>query len=149
MRIVDITIEHALHIVNNMREVDVREICASRRNDDLIEFAHECVALGGWVALTIDGEPAIMGGFAMVWDDMANAWMVGTDRAGECIITATRFARKAMVLMGFKRYQAFSACFHTQSHEWLEYLGFAKAHTMKYWGRGGADFYLFERIIGE
>ena len=129
-----------------MREIDRREVYASSHSNTPMEFARECLHYGGFALLDAKGQAVGMGGVARQWDGVGNAWMVGTDDLNKHIIEATRACLKAINSNEWRRVQAWSADFHTESHLWLSRIGFTQAHKLKSWGRNGEDFFLFEKF---
>lgn len=144
--IVTLTIEHALHIAYKMRDIDKREVMASGPERLIMDFAYSCVRYGGWALIDKTGEPVAMGGVAKQWNGLGNAWLVGTDQIERHMIEITRAIKKEINKPEWRRIQAWSACFHKESHAWLERIGFVNAHTLKSFGKGGEDFYLFEKF---
>ena len=60
--IVPLTLELANVLAFTMREDDVREIMAMRRDEYRHEFAEECAYCGGWCCLDKDGLPVELAG---------------------------------------------------------------------------------------
>ena len=139
----------ALHVALNMREIDAREVFATRWSDSAWDFAIDCARLPGtsWTAL-LDGEPVAIGGIALHQPGVGQAWMVGTDKLPLAALTLTRFCRDMTRTMltedsGINRIQAFSAGFHTESHDWLRAVGLNAVEPLQKYGKGGEDFLLF------
>lgn len=152
--IVKMNLGHALYVAAHMREVDWREVSATRWDDDREAFAMECYRLPGthFTALNNQGEPVAMGGVALHTPKVGQAWLVGTDQFASMAIEITRFCRDStnrLLETELNRINAYSAAFHVESHKWLEAAGLQKRETpLRQWGRNGEDFYLFEAIKG-
>lgn len=145
--ICDLTPEDANYLAFYMREIDKREIMATRWNDYEGEFGAECAAIGGVCYKTPDGIPVAMGGVFEVWPGVGTAWMVATPDIKNHGVGLTKLARHLMVThKHLHRIQAYSADFHHVSHEWLELVGFKRGPTLKHYGRAGEDFILFELV---
>ena len=71
--IVPLTLDDANIIAFNMREVDVREIMAMRRDEYRYEFAEECMIWGGWCCKDTRGVPYAMGGVVEHWPGVGTA----------------------------------------------------------------------------
>lgn len=152
--IAKLTLEHALRVVRNMREIDRREVMATRWNDDLEKFALDCYQVPGmsWVAINKEGEPVVIGGVAFNSPGVGTAWMVGTDKWLSVALEVSRFCKKTINTIfeseEIHRIQAFSAIFHTDSHKWLKLVGMHPKHVLHQWGKEKDDFILFEVIRG-
>lgn len=140
-----------IYISRNMREVDAREIMAVRWGDDRDVFAEECFATAGpkYIAYLGD-EPVAVIGVTMCFPGVGQAWMFATDRFSEIAIGMTRFCKQTIQLMlnegGLHRLQAYSADYHTDSHEWLKLLGFSVESVMKEFGKDGSDYLCFALV---
>lgn len=144
--IVPLTIEHAIHIAYRMRDSDKQEVMASSRSEYLMDFARECMFFGGYCLLAKDGEPVAMGGIAKQWDGVGNGWLVGTERLTSHMVEISKLIRRELSKPEWRRVQAWSHSGHKTAHVWLNRLGFVNAHTLRYFGKQGEDFYLFELI---
>ena len=146
--ICDLTLEDANVLAFFMREIDAKEIMATNKSEYRHEFAQICFSYGGgWCCKDSKGMPYAMGGIVEHWPGVGTAWMVAMPDIEKHGIEVTK-AAKAMLVTHKKlhRIQAYSAAFHTISHEWLKRLGFAQAHTLRKYGKNGEDFYLFEIV---
>ena len=143
-----LTTQDALYVCYHMRDVDLCEIRASSGLYHRMDFARMFVQCGGWCLKNDAGVPVVVCGVHEFWDGVGNAWMVGTEETGKHIIEASRHAKKVLSDPKWRRVQAWSAAFHTESHAWLEMLGFVNAHTLEQYGTSGERFYLFERLRG-
>jgi len=148
-----LTIDHARYIAHHMRQNDHREVMATLWSDDPEDFANDAVHYpGASYAIIKNGEPVVMGGFAIHTPRVATMWMVGTDRFDEVRIEATRTAKKVIgeLLNGHThRLQALSAGFHDDSHEWLKRLGFNQIQPVPAMGKHGEDFLMFSQTRGK
>ena len=141
-----LTLADALYLARQMRDIDVREIMATRADDDADAFAHECAAIGGWVYRDAAGVPVAMGGVLECWPGVGNAWMVATDDIARHGVGLSKLARRVVSDGKYHRVQAMSAVFHDVSHAWLEALGFERGALVRQFGKNGEDFILFERF---
>ena len=145
--ITPLTLDDANIIAFNMREEDVREIMAMRRDEYRHEFAEECMIWGGWCCKDTRGVPYAMGGVVEHWPGVGTAWMVATEDVGRHGIEVTKAAKVELVThKNLHRIQAYSADFHKVSHPWLESLGFNRVHTVRKLGKNGENFILFEIV---
>lgn len=138
----------ALYIAFHMREDDAREVMATRGDNYRHSFAEDCLRFGGWCYRDKDGVPVAMGGIVRMWRGVGTAWMVATPAIARHGVAVSRHCYRQMMIdsEGLHRVHAFSAAFHTISHQWLEMLGFTRGATLRGWGKQGEDFILFERI---
>ena len=145
--ITPLTLDDANIIAFNMREEDVREIMAMRRDEYRHEFAEECMIWGGWCGKDTRGVPYAMGGVVEHWPGVGTAWMVATEDVSRHGIEVTKAAKVELVThKNLHRIQAYSADFHKVSHPWLESLGFKRGHTVRKLGKNGENFILFEIV---
>ena len=140
-------ITDALYLAEHMRDIDAREVFATKWHDNREWFARECAAIGGICYKNADGVPVAMGGFNEVWLGMGAAWMVATPEIVNHGVGLTKLGKHMMeTATQFHRIQALSADFHTVSHEWLLSIGFRRGPTLERYGKGGEDFYTFEIV---
>ena len=145
--ITPLTLDDANIIAFNMREEDVREIMAMRRDEYRHEFAEECMIWGGWCCKDTRGVPYAMGGVVEHWPGVGTAWMVATEDVGRHGIEVTKAAKVELVThKNLHRIQAYSADFHKVSHPWLESLGFKRGHTVRQLGKNGENCIVFEIV---
>lgn len=145
--ITPLTLDDANIIAFNMREEDVREIMAMRRDEYRHEFAEVCMIWGGWCCKDARGVPYAMGGVVEHWPGVGTAWMVATEDVSRHGIEVTKAAKVELVThKNLHRIQAYSADFHKVSHPWLESLGFKRGHTVRKLGKNGENFILFEIV---
>lgn len=145
--ITPLTLDDANIIAFNMREEDVREIMAMRRDEYRHEFAEVCMIWGGWCCKDTRGVPYAMGGVVEHWPGVGTAWMVATEDVSRHGIEVTKAAKVELVThKNLHRIQAYSADFHKVSHPWLESLGFKRGHTVRKLGKNGENFILFEIV---
>lgn len=138
--------DDALYLAYHMRDVDVREVFATRNSHFRHEFASDAMRTTGWCLRNQSGVPVAMMGYYVAWANVATAWMVATDELNSHILELTRFAKPLVHDKRWHRTQAFSADFHTESHRWLEILGFQRGATLRKYGKNGEDFIVFERV---
>ena len=144
---VPLTLADANILAFTMREVDVREIMAMRRDEYRHEFAEDCMLYGGWCCKDKHGVPVAMGGIAEHWPGVGTAWMVATDAVAQHGVEITRAAKQMLAShTHLHRVQAYSADFHTVGHAWLERLGFKRGAVQHKLGKNGEDFIVFEIV---
>jgi len=149
--IVDMTPEHIYAVTRNICELDRRELLASGAGLGLDGIVRMTLSLPGpsFTAL-VNGEPVMVGGFSKTNGGAATAWMWGTDNAKYAAVEFTRFSKRAVKYLlengVFHRIQAFPAVFHTRAARWIEAIGMKREATLRKYGCGGEDFYLYAAI---
>lgn len=136
-----------LHIVENMRDSDRREIFATRWTEDAAALASDTLAVPGpkWIAGK-DGPIAAIGA-APRWPGVWSVWMFATPRFPEIGGTLTRFVRRRIIPMlvdaGAHRAECYSIEGHDEAHRWLEFLGAKRSEPIPNFGKGGETFYCY------
>jgi len=153
--IVPMTIDHALFVSRNMREVDFAEVMATRWDDDVDNFALESFRLPGIAYTAINdknGLPVCIGGVAFHSPQVGTAWMVATDDFLSVALSVTRHVRrviKTLLASELQRIHAFSADFHTDAHRWMQRCGMQCERTVPALGKNGEDFIVFSILRGD
>jgi len=132
LEIVPLTIESARAV-----SPDVADIIAAR-------------GPGGpaWAAL-VDGSPIAIGGFSIIHEGCAEAWVAvapglsNTDRLALALAVKRRFARESAA---WKRVQASTVVGNTSAARLTRWLGFTPEGLMRAWGRDGSDHIRYARI---
>lgn len=136
--------EDALHIANNLRDVDQHECNCQCYDASSEALAERCMnpINAKWVVCSDDGEPVAMLGVSLLHPGVGEAWLLATDRWNEVWRTCTKLAIQIRDGLKLHRIQVHTAAFHTNSHAWLEVLGFQREAILRKYGSGGEDFYL-------
>ncbi len=150
--IVELSWERAIYVSTRMREDDLREVMASRWNNNPYDFAAECMRLPGVKMACIDshGIPVAIGGIAVHLPKIGQAWLIGTDAIGqhgiEIAHTCKNLIRRLLSNGDLHRVQAFSASFHTQAHQWMKAIGLSEESRMPCYGKSKEEFVTFSII---
>ena len=87
----------------------------------------------------------------MLWDNVAEGWVMATNDVWKySIIMARHFRKKTDVLIEtskIKRLQTTVKANFTLGQRFAEWLGFEKEGLMKYYGPDGSDYFRYARII--
>lgn len=141
--------EAAVFVAVNMREIDRREIFATRWDDDIETLADDCMAScpTAWVA-SVDGTPASVFGAVPHHPGVWSVWMFATNRWPDVHLSVTRFMKRimfpAMTDAGAHRIFAASLDEHTTAHRWLEKaFGARKEAVNPGLGRRRENFFTF------
>ena len=147
------TVDHALYVSRRMRDVDFKEVMATRWEEGTDRFALDVVNLPGiaFTAIGPHGLPVAIGGVAFHTPKVGTAWLVGTDEFTKSALSITRHVRrviKDLLATELNRIHAWSACFHTDAHRWMEHCGMNRGNPIKAMGKNGEDFYLYSVVKG-
>jgi len=152
MKLVDVTYDHLLHVLRNLREADRQEINATAWDESPEAHAERLLAVSGgsWIAL-VDDVPVAAGGGVCAWPGMWSMWMIATPDFDKCALSVTRFAKKDMIpalkQQGARRLQCHTLDTHKQSQAWLEALGAKYESTLHNYGKNGETFYCFSWVF--
>ena len=137
----------ALHVIDNMREWDRREIFATRTGEDNIQLLEDVLNLPGPAWMASKGGPIALFGCAPLWPGVWSMWFFATDNLHQIGIGVTRVIIKAIVPMlwegGAHRLECRSMEGHTQAQDWLEVIGARRECTLARFGREGEDFHVY------
>ena len=97
--IVPLTLELANVLAFTMREDDVREIMAMRRDEYRHEFAEECAYCGGWCCLDKDGMNAGRGWAMLGWW----ARMLSPATASRLPVNRKKYWQTCRIYTGYRR----------------------------------------------
>lgn len=141
------TLMSLAYIAHHLREVDQREVFAGRYTDP-DALAIDALTVPGFTDVVwLDALPVAAIGGREQWPGVWNVWCWGTDEFPKVKLTLTRHILRtlvpAMIAQGGWRGQCYSRHDHTESHAWLEWLGFEREAVMRQFGRDGSDFYLY------
>lgn len=154
MNIAVINYPDLLYIADNMRDMDRKEVFATRWEDDSEKLVDVIMSCGdfGWVVAADDGMPVAAFGAIPTWNGVWQVWMFATDRWNEVALSVTRFIKRIMipsiVEAGWHRAECRSADGHSVAHRWLEMLGASREHTLHYFGKDGETFHLYSWTKG-
>ncbi len=99
----------------------------------------------------INNKPIAAGGIYLLWDNVAEGWVMATNDVWQhSIIMARHFRKKTDVLIEtskIKRLQTTVKANFKLGQRFAEWLGFEKEGLMKYYGPDGSDYYRYARII--
>ena len=142
------------YVLGNLRVADEAELRATIYQGDALSTARLILSIPGpkWEARTVDGEPAVIGGFVPIWPGLGSGWMWGTDRWDEVVLEVTR-AMKAHILptldrRGVHRIECRPMATNVSSIRWLELVGFHQEAVTAQFGQGRQDFVLCARTTG-
>ena len=140
----------AAHIVAlDMREWDRKEIFATRRDDDVADFAADVLECGPvfWAAGRYPNVPIAVFGCLEMWPGVWSMWFFATDELPQIGKSVTRLIIKAIVpylfQSGAHRLECRSMEGHVDAQRWLEVLGARREATLRAFGRGGEDFHVY------
>jgi hypothetical protein len=154
MRIAVINYPDLLYIADNMRDIDKKEVYATRWDDSPDGLVDSIMSGGefGWVVGGDDGIPIAAFGAIPTWEGVWQVWMFSTDRWNEVSLTVTKFIRRVMIPSivdaGWQRAECRSIGGHDVAHRWLEMLGASREHTLHYFGKNGDTFHLYSWTKG-
>lgn len=129
-------LRHALHVCFRMRESDRAVISQTRFAFDPEAFAFERFKTEGLkvAAIALDGKPVGIGGLTLKSPGVWLAWIVGTDRWGECGANVVWFARKTVRRLlasgGGHRVEAYCAAEDAQARRYMELVGLKNEGTL-------------------
>lgn len=149
LRLVEPNLMDVTFICRNMREMDAREIFATRFDDDPDRLAMDIMQRWSvaWVAKGEVMPIAIVGGVEM-WPGMWTAGMFATDDFPQIGLGLTRWVKRRMIPtiqeLGLRRAEAKSIEGHTVAHRWLEALGARREGVPHHnYGKGGETFHTY------
>lgn len=152
--IVPLEFRHALHVCLRMRESDRRVISQTRFVFDPEDFALERYRLDGLklAALARDGKPVGIGGLAPKVPGVWIAWVLGTDRWGECGGEVVWFARRAVRRLlaegGGHRVEAHAAAEDAKARRYMELVGLKYEGTLRGARSQGSDLAVYAIVKG-
>lgn len=142
-------LRHALHVCLRMRESDRAVISQTRFAFDAEAFALERFKTEGLkvVAVASDGRPVGIGGLTLKSPGVWVAWVVGTERWGECGTEVVWFARKTVRRLlasgAGHRVEAYCAAEDGQARKYQELVGMKCEGTLKGARANGLDLAVY------
>jgi hypothetical protein len=140
--------EELRYICERMREVDRREIFATRWTDSPVDLACDAARTTGyaWTA-RLDGRPVSFWGGYPVWPGVWSIFAWGTDDWNRVIVRMTKQIRRVMipgiVRANAVRVSCASHAHHVEAHRWLESLGGRREGEHPNFGKNGERFFTF------
>ena len=131
----------------NLREMDHREIFATRRNNDPVALAADVMDAKGfsWIAY-VDDVPTAVIGVTAIWPGNVTVYAFGTENWNRAIISltrhATRFMLPTMAETGVRLAHVYVLSAYQQARGWLRLMGFVEEAGIAGFGKGGEDFTL-------
>lgn len=144
--------EPTRYIIQNMREIDRKEIFACRGDKDPEHLLFDTMwaANEPGMAFTYfadDGEPVSVMGWRQTWPNVANVWAFGTDRWPEAVKTMTKVVRRvivpALVEGGYHRAECAALTERADTAKWLPMLGMKREAVLAGFGSQREDFTLY------
>lgn len=146
MDIVPFKTEHAQYILTQQLNAKELHLRAEHK-----KYALYLEQVGMSFTALINNKPIAAGGIYMLWDNVAEGWVMATNDVWQySIIMARHFKKKTDVLIEtskIKRLQTTVKADFKLGHKFAEWLGFEKEGLMKYYGPDGSDYYRYARII--
>lgn len=147
--IVDLTIDHALHVCRTMDEVWLAERKAQIEAWDPVAHAISMVQTPGvaYSVIARDGLPVIVGGVHIVRAGLGTTWMAGVPGWRECVIEVARVSRKVIKALldngGLHRIQMTTGADSEGARRWCELLGLRLESRLVGFGLHGEDFLMY------
>ena len=151
----DISPEAIKHLVQNMREIDRREVYALRWNDDEDALITTLLAFAGdlWRVWLLDGVPVAVNGATPIRPGVAGASAFGTDDFWRVVVPMTRWSINwlipALARSGYHRGEAYVAANNTRSIRWMSILGATQEAYLHGYGRDQEDYRLYTWRLDE
>jgi hypothetical protein len=141
------TFEAVYHIAQHMREMDKREVYATRWTDSPETLAAEMSSLQpSFVWTAKDGEPVYAFAMNAVRPGVWTGGGFGTDRWPEVMRAVSKHLKGVMVplmLSASHRIECCTLAEKIDGHRWLRWLGAEQEAVLHGYGRGGEDYLLF------
>lgn len=142
-------------VASDMERIDIREEQKELR--DAADFGYQSLTVYGQAlkhltykdyAYTALGEKGIyaVGGIIQMWEGSYEVWSmfsVHTNRAG---LSLAKAIKKGINKIKKGRLQAYVDVDFTEAIRFIEWLGFEREATLKQYGLGGKDNYIYARI---
>lgn len=146
MEIVPFKTEHAQFILS--QQLNANELYLRPEHRKYAMYLEE---LGLSFTALINNKPIAAGGIYVLWDGVAEGWVMATkDIWQHSIVMAKHFKKKTDVLIettNIKRLQTTVKADFKLGHRFAQWLGFEKEGLMKYYGPDGSDYVRYARII--
>lgn len=142
------------YVARNMRDMDAKELFATRYEDDPDALAMDMMTRWGpmwWIAGNAETRrPIAVIGATERWPGMWQVGMFATDEFGQIGLGLTRWVVRRMIPTiretpsGVRRAEAYSIEGHDVAHRWLEMLGAVREPLpLDGYGKGGETFHKF------
>lgn len=143
MSIRELTNEDAIYIAKHLREVDLRECYCVMEVETPEQIAKDCMGDTNvkLVCCAVDGEPVAMFGINFS-GQQSSGWLLATDRWKEVWKECTMAIKRIRDCLEAQTIVVMTAAFHTESHKWLESIGFKRDKVFAGFGKNGEDFFL-------
>jgi hypothetical protein len=143
------------YVLSNLRSPDEAEVRATIHQGSAEATALLILSIPGpkWEARTVDGEPAVIGGFVPIWQGLGSGWMWGTDRWDDVILEVTRAMKRHILptldARGVHRIECRPMVGNESTIRWLGLFGFKQEAVTPRFGRGSEDFVLCARVADD
>lgn len=140
--------EALVHVLENMRDMDRREVRATWPNISEEGLASFLIASSRFsFSVTYNGKPVAAGGIGAISQGVGSIWFLSTDDIKRVIIRLTRVVRRdireVLEHMGFHRAEIRTIKGHRHAHRWIELLGGVRESRLKDFGANRETFYLY------
>ena len=99
----------------------------------------------------VNNEPIFAAGMKIVWGDVAEGWVIATDKMWKYPIGVAKAIKKDFARIAkehnIKRVQSAIRKDFKEGIKFAEWLGLEREGLMKNWGFDGSDQYMYARII--
>jgi len=140
--LVDATVEHAIYVAENLRDMDRFELlaCGVVPEEALVLSWEKSMTAWTWL---VDGVPAAIGGVASasLMDTTGNIWLLTTPLVEQYPIAFTKVSRIALARVKemYPTVENFVSAEYESCLRWLEWLGFKIGHSI-YMGEAQEEF---------
>ncbi len=147
-----LTEEGLYHVVENLREVDFKEVMSLRKNEDRLALAEEIHHYPGMKFEMIKGGgPVAIGGIVFWTPGVGTCWLLGTDNISKGILELKDFwgklVEKTLERPEVHRIQLTSASYHKEAHWLAKKAGLTKEGPgLKQYGKNGETFFVFRKV---
>ena len=146
MDIIPFKTEHAQYILS--QQLNAKELYLRPEHR---KYALYLEQVGLSFTALINNKPIAAGGIFVLWDGVAEGWVMATSEIWKhSIVMAKHFKKKTDVLIettNIKRLQTTVKADFKLGQRFAQWLGFEKEGLMKYYGPDGSDYIRYARII--
>jgi hypothetical protein len=146
MEIIPFKSEHAEFILS--QQLNAHELYLKPEHRKYAQYLNR---VGMSFTALVNNKPIAAGGMYLLWDGVAEGWVMATKDIWEYRITMARnFKEKFDILVKtskVKRIQTNVKANFKLGHRFAEWLGFEKEGLMKYYGPDGSDYIRYARIM--
>ena len=148
----EVSVPAIAHVVENMREMDRKEIFGLRWSDDPMALVDDCMRRPGLdYMFFLEGIPVAIVGAKFDRPHVASVYMFATDNFPKIGKMMTKFIIRviipALVESGVHRAHCIAHADYHEVHKWLEGLGATKETTHTAFGRSGDDYVQYVWIV--